>query len=303
MKLNWREATGYGLIVIASCFWGGAASLGKTLMQNGISTIQLMQIRSVISAVLIWLLLLALARQHLRIQLRDLPAFLLLSLPGLALVNASYYYAIKMMPVAIAVFIQFTAPLLIFLYGWASGKERATKAKFLALLMCIGGTYLMVQIQSTNLSRLPWLALASAFVSMLSYGFYVIVSHHLGKKHSSWTIIAYSYGIVSIFWSIVQNSAETYHAVADRNLWFPALMFALFSTLIPFSIFLLGLRRVTPTGAGIASTSETIAASLVAFLFLGETLAPLQIMGAALILVSLLLLLYHSESEPPEPVN
>jgi drug/metabolite transporter (DMT)-like permease len=167
MKLNWNEVAGYGLIVLASCFWGGSASLGKSMMQKGISTFQLMQLRSVISAVIVLVLLALFGRKHLRIRYGDLPLLLLLSLPGLALVNASYYYAIKTMPVAVAVFIQFTAPVLIFLYGWLSGKERTTRPKIIALFLCIGVTYLIVQIQKGALNELPMLGLLCDFVSFL----------------------------------------------------------------------------------------------------------------------------------------
>ena len=53
MKISWKEVSGYLLIVVASCFWGGSASLGKSLFQAGMSTGQLMQVRSVMSAVVL----------------------------------------------------------------------------------------------------------------------------------------------------------------------------------------------------------------------------------------------------------
>src|SRR5215831_8601899 len=133
MKINWNEAVGYGLIMIASCFWGGAASIGKHLFQSGISTGELMQIRSVVSAFILIPLLALFGRKHLRIQWSDLWGLALLSLPGLVLVNASYYYAVRLLPIAIAVFIQFTAPVLVFVYGWLTGKEQASWKKFVAL--------------------------------------------------------------------------------------------------------------------------------------------------------------------------
>src|SRR5207244_2033505 len=101
---------------------------------------------------------------------------------------------------------------------------------------------------------LPWFGLVCAFTSMISYAFYVVVSHRLSKKHSSWTLILYSYGIVSIFWFVLQNAGETFRAVSVHHLWNNAISFAGLSTLIPFTIFLLGLRRVSATGASIAST-------------------------------------------------
>lgn len=270
-------------------------------MQHGLSTVMLMQVRSVISAAIVTVLLALFSQSHLRIKLKDFPGLLLLAIPGLALVNVSYYHAVKLLPVAIAVFIQFTAPILVFIYGLLSRREHGSPAKFAALLLCITGTFLMVQLQERRLEALSVIGLASAVVSMFTYAFYVIYSHRLGEKHSSWTLIAYGYGITAIFWSILQNPMQTAQILSANGLWTKGVFFALFSTLIPFSLFLLGLRKITPTGAAIASTAETVAASLFAFIFLGESLAFWQIVGAALILTSIMILVYKGGKRPAIP--
>src|SRR5437879_4546204 len=99
MQSRWREASGYLLIVCASCFWGSSATLGKILMRRGLSTFALMQIRSAISSIVILALLGIAAPRHLRIKAAELPALLLFAIPGLALVNVSYYYAVRVLPV------------------------------------------------------------------------------------------------------------------------------------------------------------------------------------------------------------
>lgn len=305
MKIRWNETAGYLMIITASCFWGGAASFGKTLMLGGISTIRLMEIRSVVSTLVVLILLALFGRKHLRIHVADLPGLVLLAIPGLALVNASYYQAVQMMPVAIAAFIQFTAPAFIFLYGVLTHAERPTLQKFLALLLSLAGTYLMLQISTGSAQTLPVFGLVCAFASMVSYAFYVIVSHRLSRIHSSWTLVVYSYGITSLFWCLLANPWTTSAELTQHHLWPHALWFSFCSTLVPFVLFLTGLRRVSATGASIASTSETVMAALFAFLMLGETLAPAQILGAAFILTAVLLLILHSTSEaqqmPVEP--
>lgn len=291
MKASWSESVGYILIISAACFWGASASLGKTMMQSGLTTAMLMQSRSVLSFLILTPLLLLFAPRHFKIKWKDLPGLFLLAVPGLVLVNASYYYAVKVLPVAIAVFIQFTAPVLVFVYGVLSKKERSNRSKIAALLLSIVGTYFMVQIDPAKMQTLPALGLASAVLSMVTYAFYVLISHRLGERHSSWTMILYGYGIASLFWCLYQNIPLTIDAITKAHQWREAVLFSLFSTLIPFSLFLLGLRRVTATGGAIASTSESVTASLFAFIFLGETLSWYQIVGGGLILTAVLILI------------
>jgi drug/metabolite transporter (DMT)-like permease len=295
MHIHWREAAGYALLILAACFWGGSASLGKTMFQAGISTVMLMEIRSVISVLILVPMLALTVPNHLRINLKkDLLPLTILGIPGIALVNASYYHAVRLMPVAIAVFIQFSAPLLVFLYGLLTRKEHSSVGKLLALGLSITGTFLMVQIQQNSLQKLPMEGILSAVLSMFTYAFYVIYSHGLSRKHSSWTLVAYGYGIAALFWCIVQNPVETFAALTAKGLWLHGVMFALFSTLIPFLLFMQGLKYVSPTGAAIASTSETVTASLFAFFFLNERLAEGQIFGAVLILAAVILLILSS---------
>ncbi|HSE40472.1 MAG TPA: DMT family transporter [Acidobacteriota bacterium] len=302
MTRRWREVSGYLLIMLASCFWGGAATLGKMLFREGITTAQLMQIRSVFTAIILFPALAIFSWRHLSIRARDLFGLLLLALPGLVVVNASYYQAVKMMPVAIAVFIQFTAAGLVFLYGWLTKTEKATAAKLFALVLSIVGTFLMVQLQRNQLQDIPAFALFCAFLSMLSYAFYLIVSHRLAEKHSPFTLVAYGYGLAAIFWIIATNPVHTFEFITENKLWTPAVLFSLFSTLIPFTLFMTAMKRITPTGAAIASTTETVMASLFAFMFLGELLLPVQMVGAAFILCAIILLMVPSKFKP-EPTE
>ena len=291
MNIKWSEATGYTLIILAACFFGGSASLGKALMKGGISTIQLMEIRSLVTAGALLPVLILFGRSHFRIQKKDIFLFLLLGIPGLALVNASYYYAVKILPVALAVFIQFMAPVLVFLYGYFTKKEQATPGNVTALLLSLAGTYFMVQIAPDTIGRIAWNGLLSAWVATLTFAFYLILSHRLGTQYSPWTLIFYGYGFASLFWCIVQSPFETYRLLAGNHLFQGAILFSVLSTLIPFVLFQNGLRRITPTGAAIASTTETISASVFAYLFLGEMLTAGQIVGAGMILTAVLLLL------------
>jgi drug/metabolite transporter (DMT)-like permease len=300
MKIDWRETIGYVLIILASAFFGASASLGKSLMQNGLSTIMLMEVRSIVTSLILFPALLLMGRKHLRIDRAHVGLFVLLAIPGIALVNASYYYAVKVLTVALAVFLQFTAPVLVFLYGWITGKEKVSQEKILALLLSLAGTYFMVQLHGSKSGAVSWIGVASAMLSTLSYAFYVILSHELGKKYSPWTIIFFGYSIAGIFWCVVQSPAEISRILIDKDLWKGALLFSLLSTLIPFTLFLNGLRRVTPTGATIASTSETIFASLFAFLVLEESLTTGQMIGAGLIVSAIILLTAKKSAPAPE---
>jgi drug/metabolite transporter (DMT)-like permease len=66
--------------------------------------------------------------------------------------------------------------------------------------------------------------------------------------------------------------------------------FAVLGTTIPVLTFILGLRLVGPSRAAILSTFEPASTVLLAVIILGELASPLQYLGGALIIASVLVL-------------
>ena len=291
-----RTVVGYASILLAACFWGGSASLGKHLLNAGVPTIMLMEVRTLVSGTLLVGALALRAPSRLRVTARDLP-LLAVSGVALALVNVTYYEAIRWLPVATAVFIQFTAPALVFAYGVATGRERPRLATMAALLLSMLGTNLMVGGSPAPLGSLPIVGLACAIASTVLFAFGVLLSHRLARRLPVTTVVAYGWIVGGLFWAIVQSVPATVRQLATSGLLGPAVLFACLSMLVPMPLFTVGVARVSATGAAIAASSETVAASAIAFLVLGEALSPAQLVGGVLILGSVLLL--ATRREPP----
>ena len=78
------------------------------------------------------------------------------------------------------------------------------------------------------------------------------------------------------------------------------LVLAPVSTVIPFALFLSGIRRIGATRGSITCMIEPIAAGVFAFAFLKEAMAPPQMAGAGLVLVGIAALqLVRDEAAPP----
>ena len=72
-------------------------------------------------------------------------------------------------------------------------------------------------------------------------------------------------------------------------------------TVLPFSLFFVGINYVRSTRAMITATLEPISAGFMAWLALGETLDPFQILGAALVITAIVLLQLQHEHDPLTP--
>ena len=91
-----------------------------------------------------------------------------------------------------------------------------------------------------------------------------------------WTAYASASGQLAVDWTVSRLSL--------------IIGFAVVGTTIPVLTFILGLRLVGPSRAAILSTFEPATTVLLAVIILGETANPIQYVGGALILASVVLL-------------
>jgi drug/metabolite transporter (DMT)-like permease len=71
--------------------------------------------------------------------------------------------------------------------------------------------------------------------------------------------------------------------------WTLALWTIVLGTIAPFALTIGALRHLAATRVGITMTFEPVAASIVAWAWLGETLSAVQILGGAVVLTGILL--------------
>ena len=63
---------------------------------------------------------------------------------------------------------------------------------------------------------------------------------------------------------------------------------AVFGTVVPFTLYLNGFRYLAPAAVNIIGMSETVIASISAYVILGELLSAKQIIGAVLIVLAVI---------------
>ncbi len=126
-------------IASAAFLWGVAANLGRAaftgrLLPQGqtlrpIDPLILSQSRTTFSFVILLLVLLLFrGRKSLRLPAADLVRMFVLGILGVAASNYLYYLAIQRTNVATAIILQYTAPVWVLLYTFASGTAKADSA-------------------------------------------------------------------------------------------------------------------------------------------------------------------------------
>jgi drug/metabolite transporter (DMT)-like permease len=259
------------------------------------------QIRATLSALLLAVAFGLCSRNLFRIRPIDLGYFFVLGGIAMALVQVTYFYAISKIQVAAAIFIQYLAPIIVAFFAISFWKERLTAAKLLSLLLSLTGCYLVVGGYSFQLLHMNRLGILSGLASAFCFAAYTLMGERGMHRYSPWTVIFYALLFAACSLHILYRPFLYLVAGYTLKQWGWMLYISIVGTLMPFGLFFVGVNHIRSTRASITATLEPISAGFIAYLFLGESLEPLQIFGGALVVVAIVLLQLRREHDELAP--
>lgn len=290
---------GYLAVAAAAVLWAVGGTFARTLMDRGASPVELTEARAWIALVGVGAIVAVRGRGGPRgepVSARLTVAFGL----SLAAANFTYYLAISLLPVAVAIVVQYTAPGLVVLWKAAAEKQRPSRRVVTALLLALAGVGLLSEIHRIPAGglRIDPLGLAAAVASALAFAAYVLMGERVGRAVGPERAVFYGFIVASLFWMAVQGIRGRPETLLDAS-FLPGILFlGVFATILPFLLFLRGLDLVRASAAGIVSTLEPVSAAVLAYVWLGQALTPLQITGAASVVVAIAVV---QSERPPSP--
>lgn len=291
-NLDARKLEGYLLIAGAAFCYGASAALGKAVFNGtgwvrgaGIDPLILSQTRSTFALlVLIPLLLAFRGPSVLAASRKTLLLCAAMGILGVCGANFFYYYAIQKSTVAIAITVQYTAPVWVYAYMVLSRQQRASWLRGTAVILAFIGCAMVALSGPASQTRVNAIGIVSALGAAFSYGFYNVVGARLLQQFSRWLVLFYTLLASTIFWIAVNPPWRIAAQHYSGREWLFLFAFAMISMLLPFALYLGGLRLLDPTSAIVTSCLEPVFASVLAAAFVGEKLVAMQIAGIVLVL-------------------
>lgn len=224
------------------------------------------------------------------ISRRDWPLYLLMGGVGLVANQGFYYLALARVDVGYALLFQYLSPLMLMGYGLLTRTERMTGGKLLAAATSIVGCALMVLGNSAGFAGLSVAGTLFAIGSGVGFSFYAVLGKHLQGRYTTIDMMMWAFLIAALMWALINPVWALPWAAYDTADWLFFLYLATVATVIPFGLFLFSLRYLEASRSSLTSTVEPVVAASVAWLWLGERLSGIQILGGAAVLAGVLLL-------------
>jgi drug/metabolite transporter (DMT)-like permease len=295
-------AMGYAMVALAATLFAINGTVSKVILGSGIDSQQLTEVRC--AGALVGLMLIALVTRPAALPLRreELPLIVALGVGGLALVQWSYFFAIHRVAIGIALVIQFVGPILVALWARFVYHEQVRARIWAALALALIGLVLIVEIWKTN--RPNAAGLTAAAIAAVTYAAYILLAERGVRRRDPISLSAWGFFFATLFWSLlapwwsfpggrVGNDVSLLGNLAPDHLpvWALMLWMVVLGTIVPFALVVGALQRISATRAGITAMLEPVLAIVIAWAWLGESLNPVQVSGAAVTLAGVALAL------------
>jgi drug/metabolite transporter (DMT)-like permease len=222
--------------------------------------------------------------------------FLLVAALMAIAVNLSMFIAFDRITIALALLGFYTYPAMVALANVLLGRERLDAPRGVALALALAGVIAVIgsQLDSAAGIRLDVIGLGLALGAAVSQTVYVLISrdgYRAVPTEQVTVVVLLGTTIGAAIVTVVGGGGSALIEPVLRPGLLPLLLFAgIFTAAIPSMGFLAGIRTIGGTRAGILMLVEPVVGVGLAAWLLGESLVPIQLVGAAAILGAAIIL-------------
>jgi drug/metabolite transporter (DMT)-like permease len=299
-RVEQRPLVGYAMVVAAALLFSLNGTVSKVVLHSGMSSLDLVQIRSTGAFLGLVAVLLLVDRGSLRLPLRELPFLIVFGAVGVALVQWLYLVAIDRLPVGVGLLIEYLAPLLIALFARFVYHEPVRRRIWAALVCSLTGLALVVKVWSGL--AFDGLGITAALAAAFAYAMYVLMAERGIRRRSSSSLTCYGFLFAALFWAIVNpvwtfpfgHLDETVSLSGNLEhvsspVWLLVLSVIVLGTILTFGLVVAALRHISATRVAIVAMLEPVGATVVAWAWLGESFGLIQLIGGGIVLAGILL--------------
>lgn len=291
------------LFALSSAFaFGLSGPLGKSLMEAGWSPTAAVTARLAGGAVAMAVFATVMNRNWLREAIAHWKTVVAYGVVPIAGAQLCYYNAVSHLSVGVALLIEYTAPVLVVGWLWATTRRRPTNLTLAGVVLAVAGIMLVLDVFSDvhiNLVGVAW-----ALVAAVCAACYFMMSDEVSADPTedgalnpiTLATAGLIVGAVAVallgatrVMPMTFTANDTVVAGFTTSWIVPVAAMALIPTAIAYTLGIMGVARLRPRFASLVGLSEVMFAVLAAWVLLGEALAPIQVVGAAVVLAGLVL--------------
>lgn len=212
----------------------------------------------------------------------------------LGTMNMVFYGSLRRLPIGVAVTIEFIGPLVL------SAILSRHLRDVLAVVAAAVGVVLVSGAATTPLDRLDGIGILLALAAGVCWATYILTSQHTGRHFAGLDGLAIAMLLATVV-VLPIGAFEAGGSLAGGAALLKGAGIAVLSSVVPYSLELLALRRLAPNVFGILLSLEPVVAAGAGLIVLGQRLSPLKLLGMLFVVAASVLILGTARPDRGEP--
>ena len=271
-------------VVLAAFCWGLSGGIGGILIAEGWDAYLVAFYRGAIGLLFVlgWL-----AVHPQRTGLSDKWLWIWSAVAGLGVAgNFTFYFlSISQGSVAIAATLMYCAPVFVFLVSFALRLETPSVRKWIAISLVMVGIVLLTRVYDAGAADVTLLGVAAGLLAGACYALFIFGFKYAAPHGSPPAILAIAFAVLAavLIWPSAAGQVTAVLAAPEFPLF---IALGVLGAGLSFILYVVGLSETAPAVAAIVAMIEPVTASLFGVLVLSESLTATQLIGMALILLT-----------------
>ena len=289
------------LVILAGCLWGTMGIFVRHLNAIGLQSMEIVEARSVLTAVGMFAALALFRRDLLKVRAKDLWIFVGGGMASVILFNYCYFQTIQRASLSTAAILLYTSPVFVLLLSVPLFGEKLTRKKLICLVLAITGCALASGVASGGMALSP-MTLLLGLGSGFGYGLYSIFSRFaLQRGYHPITITAYIFLFGALGGIPLTDFGQITQVVrADGGNLIYLVVYTLVTTIVPYISYTTGLQQVENGVAAVLACIEPVMATIFGIFVFSEMPTLSGWLGIALVLAALTILNLQTKKETTE---
>ena len=279
--------------------FGFNASSVKIILGTEISPEQLVLFRATFTALIAGVILFITNKKAFKVTKKELPVLVFYGIFGIALMQWSYSNAVSLLPISVALLIEYTAIVIVPLVSLLLFKEKVRPRLWFGIAAVLVGLAIVSNVWNSDLNPA---GVAWAFMAAGCLSIYFLIGEHTQRKRDAMSTLFYTFAVAAVFWAIMNliNPSKVININLDFNLggnlsgismpvWGGLLWIGIMGSFVPMLLDYIALGNLSATAVGVIATAETVFATVFAWAWLNESMTTLEVIGGLIVVAGIIL--------------
>lgn len=285
---------GLRLMVIATFFWATMGLISRNLNGVHLTSVQVAFARCLQAAVFTTIALAIKNKGAFKIDVKGLIFCLVYGIIAFGLAMCFYSMSVERIPIAVATVLMFSNPIWVAIFGKIFFKDSVGLKKAITICTCIFGCMCIINLFAAGEKDLNLAGVLFGLGSGITFALQLVIPRFAEGKYSNDSLLLYGFWGATIFLAVFANIPQMASSIVNAadpvysiiNL----VAIGLLCTYIANSYYIKSSEYLGSTLPSILVAFEPIFATILAFIILGEAIKPIQMVGAVIVILSIIVM-------------